>query len=55
MIGSPPSYFWMICWRYIGPVAMCGIFIASLVEIADKGTVYKAWDAYQVCYKVFQI
>ncbi|KAL4235225.1 hypothetical protein ACF0H5_006863 [Mactra antiquata] len=45
MIGTRPSYFWMICWRYGGPMAMLVIFIASLVEFGNVGTTYETWDA----------
>ncbi|XP_041376722.1 sodium-dependent neutral amino acid transporter B(0)AT3-like [Gigantopelta aegis] len=45
MLGSRPSYFWLICWRYLAPVAMLLILAASLVEIFSNGVTYDAWDA----------
>ena len=48
MIGYRPNAFWLICWRYGGPFAMAIIFISSLIEIGNKGTVYEAWDTAKV-------
>lgn len=48
MIGTRPSCFWMMCWRYGGPIAMMVIFIASLVEFGNVGTMYETWDAKEV-------
>lgn len=48
MVGFRPSYFFMFCWRFVGPVAMVVIFCASIVEIIAKGTWYEAWDPKQV-------
>ncbi|XP_060553326.1 sodium-dependent neutral amino acid transporter B(0)AT3-like [Ruditapes philippinarum] len=45
MVGHRPHYFWLICWRYVGPLAMMGILAASLVEIVNKGTPYEIWDS----------
>ena len=48
MIEYRPNAFWLICWRYGGPFAMAIIFISSLIEIGNKGTVYEAWDTAKV-------
>lgn len=45
MTGSRPSLYWMICWKYVSPIAMLIILMASLVELATKGSSYPAWDA----------
>ncbi|KAL3859741.1 hypothetical protein ACJMK2_009939 [Sinanodonta woodiana] len=45
MIGVRPNYFWMFCWRFAGPIAMLVIFVASLIEMFNKGSVYGVWDA----------
>ncbi|XP_062593065.1 sodium-dependent neutral amino acid transporter B(0)AT3-like [Saccostrea cucullata] len=45
MIGSRPGYFWLLCWRFIGPVAMIVIFVASLIEIFSKGVSYEVWNS----------
>ncbi|XP_052229693.1 sodium-dependent neutral amino acid transporter B(0)AT3-like [Dreissena polymorpha] len=47
MIGKRPGYFLLICWRYIGPLAMLIILIASLVEVITKGTLYETWNEAQ--------
>ena len=52
MIGYRPNAFWLICWRYGGPFAMAIIFISSLIEIGNKGTVYEAWDTAKVLFKI---
>lgn len=53
MIGSRPGYFWLMCWRYIGPIAMVVIFVASLIEIFSKGVSYEVWNSLKVCDRQF--
>ena len=45
MTGSRPSYYWLICWKFVSPAAMVAILIASFVRIAVSGSYYEAWDA----------
>ncbi|XP_048755020.2 sodium-dependent neutral amino acid transporter B(0)AT3-like [Ostrea edulis] len=45
MIGSRPGYFWLLCWRFVGPIAMVIIFVASLIEIFSKGVSYEVWNS----------
>ena len=37
--------YWLICWKYISPVAMIGILLASIVDMIVSGAGYEAWDA----------
>lgn len=43
MIGSRPSLYWQICWKYLSPLAMILILIASFLEIIIKGSGYPVW------------
>nr|CAH7755518.1 unnamed protein product [Callosobruchus chinensis] len=43
MTGTRPGLYWLICWKYLSPLAMLSILVASFVEIAVKGTGYDAW------------
>ncbi|XP_065204180.1 sodium-dependent neutral amino acid transporter B(0)AT3 isoform X2 [Planococcus citri] len=43
MIGSRPSLYWQICWKYFSPLAMILILMASFLEILVKGSGYPAW------------
>ena len=45
MTGSKPSLYWMICWKYLSPLAMTAILIASFVQMAVNGAGYDAWIA----------
>lgn len=45
MTGSRPNMYWLICWKYVAPLAMSGILLASIVEMAVSGAGYEAWDA----------
>ncbi|KAH9495649.1 hypothetical protein Btru_015549, partial [Bulinus truncatus] len=45
MLGRRPSYFWLICWRFVMPVAVILILVSSIIEIMAKGVFYEAWDA----------
>lgn len=45
MTGSRPGLYWMVCWKYLSPLAMISILVASFVEIAVDGSGYDAWIA----------
>lgn len=45
MTGSRPGLYWMICWKYVSPVAMIIILSASFIDLAIRGSRYPAWDA----------
>lgn len=43
MVGTRPSLYWQICWKYFSPLAMILILMASFLEILLKGSGYPAW------------
>ena len=47
MTGSKPSIYWMVCWKYVSPVAIVGIFLSSLIQMFTKFPDYDAfaWNA----------
>ncbi|XP_045464820.1 sodium-dependent neutral amino acid transporter B(0)AT3 [Harmonia axyridis] len=45
MTGSRPGFYWMLCWKYLSPLAMISILVASIIEIATKGSGYSAWSS----------
>lgn len=45
MTGTRPSLYWMLCWKYISPIAMITILTASFMELASSGSSYPAWVA----------
>lgn len=45
MTGHRPGLYWLICWKYLSPLAMISILVASFVEIAVDGSGYPAWVA----------
>ena len=45
MTGSKPGIYWMICWKYLSPLAMTAILVASFVQLAISGAYYEAWVA----------
>ncbi|XP_025602543.2 sodium-dependent neutral amino acid transporter B(0)AT3 [Athalia rosae] len=45
MTGNRPGLYWLICWKYLSPLAMLSILVASFVEIAVDGSGYPAWVA----------
>uniref|UniRef100_A0A6E8UYS1 Transporter n=1 Tax=Anopheles coluzzii TaxID=1518534 RepID=A0A6E8UYS1_ANOCL len=45
MTGSRPSLYWMLCWKYISPIAMITILVASFLELASEGSSYPGWNA----------
>lgn len=45
MTGSRPSMYWMLCWKYLSPIAMITILTASFITLASEGSDYPAWNA----------
>lgn len=45
MTGSRPNLYWMLCWKYISPIAMMTILVASFIELASEGSSYPGWNA----------
>ncbi|XP_014225749.1 sodium-dependent neutral amino acid transporter B(0)AT3 isoform X2 [Trichogramma pretiosum] len=45
MTGTRPGLYWLICWKYLSPLAMLSILVASIVEIVVQGSGYQAWVA----------
>ena len=43
MLGSRPGLYWKITWRYVSPVLVFGILVASLINMGLKPIVYSAW------------
>lgn len=43
MLGRRPGWYWKITWRYLAPVLVFGILVASLVNMGIKPIVYSAW------------
>ncbi|XP_045194550.2 sodium-dependent neutral amino acid transporter B(0)AT3-like [Mercenaria mercenaria] len=42
MTGQRPNWYWLACWKYISPLAMFIILLASLGKMST-GTTYEAW------------
>ena len=43
MTGKRPYLFWMICWKYISPIAILIIFIANIVKSSSGVAQYKVY------------
>lgn len=43
MTGSRPGLYWMLCWKYISPIAMLSILFASFMNLIYNGSNYPAW------------
>lgn len=46
MIGRYPGRMWLICWKYITPVILIGIFFTSIVfnrNVVYNGVEYPSW------------
>ncbi|XP_059468506.1 sodium-dependent neutral amino acid transporter B(0)AT3 [Neocloeon triangulifer] len=43
MTGHRPGMYWLICWKYLSPLAMISILVASFLQIALDGSGYDAW------------
>jgi solute carrier family 6 amino acid/orphan transporter-like 15/16/17/18/20 len=45
MTGSRPGIYWLICWKFVSPLAMILILVASVINMIMEGAGYEAWDA----------
>lgn len=45
MTGSRPHIYWMLCWKYLSPLAMLSILTASFYNLFTNGSSYPAWVA----------
>jgi solute carrier family 6 (neurotransmitter transporter, amino acid/orphan) member 15/16/17/18/20 len=45
MTGQRPGLYWLICWKYLSPMAMISILVASVWQIVNEGSGYDAWMA----------
>ncbi|XP_065675972.1 sodium-dependent neutral amino acid transporter B(0)AT3-like isoform X2 [Hydra vulgaris] len=43
MTGSRPNIFWMVCWKYISPLAILVIFFTNFYKLATTTATYKAY------------
>ncbi|KAL1129026.1 hypothetical protein AAG570_013558 [Ranatra chinensis] len=43
MIGTRPGLYWLVCWKYLSPLAMILILLASICELLMDGSGYPAW------------
>jgi len=43
MTGKRPYMFWMICWKYISPLAIFIIFVANCYKLVMNTPTYKAY------------
>merc|ERR1740136_414951 len=43
MTGKRPFIFWQICWKYISPLAILIIFVASVVNLCKSSPKYHAY------------
>lgn len=44
MLGSRPGWYWKISWRYVSPILVFGILIASIINMGVNPIVYSAWN-----------
>ena len=43
MTGSRPNLFWMVCWKYVSPVALIVILISSFYNIIKETPQYELY------------
>ena len=48
MTGQRPNKYWLVMWKYVSPLAMVVILVASVYGIAVNGISYKAWSSVTV-------
>ena len=48
MTGRRPGLYWLITWRYLGPVLALLLFIAGLYDLGADGISYTVWRKEEV-------
>ena len=48
MLGERPNMYFKIMWKYVSPVVITVIIIASLINLGLSDIQYKSWDFDQV-------
>ena len=48
MTGERPGVYWQTCWRFVSPLVMFTILVASLVFRFMNRPTYLAWDRHAV-------
>ncbi|XP_061166600.1 uncharacterized protein LOC133175501 [Saccostrea echinata] len=43
MTGQRPNYYWLIMWKYVSPLVIIVIFLASLIKSMISSATYEAW------------
>jgi solute carrier family 6 amino acid/orphan transporter-like 15/16/17/18/20 len=50
MTGKRPWIGWMICWKYISPLALFIVLVATFVDLSKSKAAYSAFvGCAQVC------
>jgi len=48
MTGVRPGLYWQITWRFVAPILLTTIVVASIISQVTKSPSYTAWDVEQV-------
>ena len=52
MTGYRPGWYWQITWRFLAPLIMGAILIASVTSMIVTKPTYSAWNASLVNIKI---
>lgn len=53
MLGDTPGLYWRVMWRFVSPLIVLVIFVASLINMGIKNLTYTAWSPEMVCLTLF--
>ena len=48
MLNDRPGIYWKVCWKFIAPVFIIVVFLASLIKMMVNGIGYQRWDIAKV-------
>lgn len=48
MTGVKPGIYWQVTWRFLAPIIMAVILVASIVAMVEKHPTYDAWSPKKV-------
>lgn len=47
-MNDRPGWYWKICWKFVAPIFIIVVFLASVVDMIVNGIGYKRWDVLEV-------
>jgi len=55
MTGVRPGWYWQLTWRFMAPIVLAVILVASIIFQLQASPTYSAWDKDEVCFQIWSV